>query len=129
MATDANARQIGGDHYKTGASFQHWDWVNEIKLPYLAGVASKYVARWRRKGSPEDDLLKAVHYLEKCLEVRLSVPPAVTRMTSFWRFVIENALMTEDAMVCFWIMEGEWETARQATQALLDRWQQQHEQA
>ena len=61
-----NSRQIGGDHYKT--SYEHWDLAVNIPLGYLEGCATKYVARWRKKDGLKD-LQKALHYLDKLIEV------------------------------------------------------------
>ena len=65
-----NKRQIGGDHYKT--SFEHWDLVEESGMGYLEGNASKYVARWRKKNGKQD-LEKALHYVEKLVELYDSI--------------------------------------------------------
>ena len=61
----ANERQIGGDHYKT--EYEHWDLVLATGMGYLEGCATKYVARWRKKGGVAD-LDKALHYVEKLQE-------------------------------------------------------------
>jgi hypothetical protein len=59
-----NSRQVGGTHYQ--ASIQHWDFVELNGLGYLEGVATKYITRARRKhANPQEDLQKAIHYLEK----------------------------------------------------------------
>ena len=65
----ANARQVAGDHYKTdnAAGLQHWDLVDDYGVGYLAGCASKYLTRFRRKNGAQD-LQKAHHYLEKMIE-------------------------------------------------------------
>jgi hypothetical protein len=65
--SDANAKQEGGSHYK-GFSIQPWDAILDWKLGYLDGAAMKYISRWRSKGGIED-LKKAIHYLEKLIEV------------------------------------------------------------
>lgn len=65
--SEANKKQIGGDHYKT--EVQHWDFVERHGVGYLEGCATKYVARWRKKGGVED-LRKALHYVEKLREMR-----------------------------------------------------------
>lgn len=57
--------QVGGNHYDS--QFQHWDWVTEIKMGYLAGCATKYVSRWWKKGGVQD-VQKARTYVEKMLE-------------------------------------------------------------
>jgi hypothetical protein len=61
--TEANARQIGGEHYQ--AEYQHWDFVLDCRLDYLLGNASKYIARARKKGKALEDVDKALHYLQK----------------------------------------------------------------
>lgn len=63
----ANEKQVGGDHYKTG-TVEHWDWVELQGVGYLEGCASKYVARYQSKGGVQD-LEKAVHYVEKAIEL------------------------------------------------------------
>lgn len=60
----ANEKQIGGTHYK-GRKIQHWDYA--AQLPYLEGLATKYIDRHRRKGGKQD-LLKAIHTIEKMIE-------------------------------------------------------------
>jgi hypothetical protein len=66
LSTDANSRQVGGEHYK--ASIQHWDWVASNRLDYFQGQITKYVYRWRLKGGIED-LRKAQHFLEKYIQL------------------------------------------------------------
>lgn len=61
----ANEGQIGGAHYKS--EYQHWDLVLDTGMGYLEGCATKYVARWRKKGGIED-LQKALHYGVKLVE-------------------------------------------------------------
>ena len=62
----ANEFQVGGDHY--ASPYQHWDLVLKIGMGYLDGVATKYLARWRKASKPEDDLCKSKHYVEKLIE-------------------------------------------------------------
>lgn len=64
----ANEKQIGGEHYSRLGEYQHWDWVCDIKLPYLEGCATKYLSRWRDKGGLQD-ILKSTHYMEKAKEL------------------------------------------------------------
>lgn len=66
----ANDRQVGGDHYRLlgeGAA-QPWDIIVGYGLGYLDGNAVKYLLRWRHKGGIQD-LQKALHYVEKTIEV------------------------------------------------------------
>lgn len=73
----ANARQEGGTHYQQGAGrcpvcnteLQHWDIVIAFGFDYFIGNATKYLFRFGRKGDRKEQLKKAIHYLEKKLEV------------------------------------------------------------
>lgn len=60
-------QQIGGTHYE--AVYQHWDWVIDAQIGYLAACASKYVTRWRKKNGLQD-LEKAKSYIDKIIETR-----------------------------------------------------------
>lgn len=64
-ANNANARQVGGNHYKT--AYEHWDWVEDNGVGYLGGCATKYLSRWRQKNGLQD-LEKADHYVQKMIE-------------------------------------------------------------
>jgi hypothetical protein len=112
MAT-ANERQVGGAHYK-GSDYQHWDWVCDIKLHYLPACASKYVSRHRGKNGKED-LEKAIHYIDKAEEEHITGAFDADRQRKFWRFVLENNLTLPEAAACYYIMEGQWTQAREAT--------------
>lgn len=61
--TEANKRQVGGEHYKTGGT-EYWDLFGVEALVFYAG---RYVARWRKKGGVQD-LEKALHVCEKIKE-------------------------------------------------------------
>jgi hypothetical protein len=64
----ANDVQIAGDHYKKYGNLQPWDVITAWNLGYLDGTALKYISRWRDKGGL-DDIRKAIHFLEKFIEV------------------------------------------------------------
>mgnify|MGYP003406630110 CR=1 FL=1 len=64
----ANEKQVGGEHYKNDDGPQHWDMVYAFKLDYFQGNITKYLFRWRKKHGVED-LKKAMHYLEKYIEI------------------------------------------------------------
>lgn len=66
----ANDKQIQGSHYKT--AIQPWDAIIDWELGFLDGCAVKYLARWRKKGGV-DDLRKAVHFIEKLIEVETKI--------------------------------------------------------
>lgn len=63
----ANDKQHGGTHYKSQV-VQVWDFITANNIPYLEGNAIKYLSRWRDKGGIED-LRKALHYVEKLIEL------------------------------------------------------------
>ena len=64
---NANAIQHGGDHYKSKA-IQPWDYIASNNLGYFEGNIVKYVSRWKEKNGVED-LKKAMHYLQKLIEL------------------------------------------------------------
>lgn len=64
--SEANKRQVGGDHYQ--APVQAWDFIHEHQLSYLEGCVVKYLSRFEKKGTPIQDLNKALHYIEKIEE-------------------------------------------------------------
>ncbi len=84
----ANDTQVAGNHYKAKA-IQPWDYIISNDLGYLEGNVVKYVSRWRDKGGV-DDLRKAMHYLQKLIEVAMAsnvpVPAKAARATDFWPF-------------------------------------------
>jgi len=63
----AAGEQVGGDHYRQ-TSIQPWDIVDDWSLDYYRGNALKYLLRAGRKGPALQDLEKARHYIEKCIE-------------------------------------------------------------
>lgn len=60
----ANARQVGGDHYKTGGT-ELWDLFGPEAIMFYA---TRYVARWRKKDGLKD-LEKGKHTVEKLREL------------------------------------------------------------
>lgn len=63
----ANSKQVAGSHY-SDKSIQPWDFIYANNLGYFEGNCVKYVSRWKDKGGIED-LKKAIHYLEKLIEL------------------------------------------------------------
>jgi hypothetical protein len=61
-----DSMQVGGTHYES--QYQHWNLVIAIGMQYLEAQATRYIARWRKKGGMED-LKKALHYTNKLLGV------------------------------------------------------------
>ena len=76
--------QVGGAHYQIDSRKQHWDIMEAFDVSYLEATATKYLARWRKKGGVED-LRKALTYLDKMdgRPTRKIVPPSmITWVTS-----------------------------------------------
>ena len=72
---NADEQQIGGDHYK--GAIQPWNFIISNNLGYLEGTAIKYLTRWRKKNGIED-LRKAVHFIEKLIEVETAKLPTTS---------------------------------------------------
>lgn len=108
---DANRMQVGGNHYKT--NYEHWDWVldhGDTGPTYLVGVATKYVARWRKKGGVED-LKKALHYVNKLIENRTRIRWRKMTMeevrsigSATSRMGMANGLSPQEADFCYLLM-------------------------
>lgn len=69
----ANDRQVGGDHYRD-QDIQPWEameaWMSDEEFKgFLKGNALKYIARSNHKGTEQEDLAKAHHYLSKLVEL------------------------------------------------------------
>ena len=58
--------QVGGKHYRS-MKIQPAEFINENKLLFAEGNAIKYICRHSMKGK-EEDINKAMHYLEMILE-------------------------------------------------------------
>ena len=63
---DSLGKQVGGKHYKS-MKLQPAEFINENKLLFAEGNAIKYICRHSTKGK-EEDVKKAIHYLEMILE-------------------------------------------------------------
>ena len=59
-------KQVGGDHYKKHA-IQPWHIIDDHELDFYLGNAVKYIIR--DKGAQVEDLEKAIHYLERKIEL------------------------------------------------------------
>lgn len=68
----ANARQVGGDHYKT-MGVEPWDvvdtWPREQRIGYYRGGALKYIMRMGSKDVSAQEIAKGEHYIQKLLEI------------------------------------------------------------
>jgi|TARA_B100000073_G_scaffold106493_1_gene85508 hypothetical protein len=54
--------------YYTRGSIEVWDFIRDQDLNYHLGCAVKYICRAGWKDSKEDDLKKAIHYLQNELQ-------------------------------------------------------------
>ena len=66
MTYQSLEKQVGGKHYKN-MKIQPAEFINENKLLFAEGNAIKYICRHSMKGK-EEDIKKAIHYLEMILE-------------------------------------------------------------
>ena len=66
MTYDSLEKQVGGKHYRN-MKIQPAHFINENKLLFAEGNAIKYICRHSAKGT-EEDIKKAIHYLEMILE-------------------------------------------------------------
>jgi len=68
----ADTRQVGGEHYKA-MQVSPWQiidtWPVEQRVAFYRGNCIKYLLRAGSKGEMVEDLQKAQHYIEKCIEV------------------------------------------------------------
>jgi len=69
----ANDKQVSGSHYQT--AIQPWDFIIGNNLGWCEGNIIKYVSRHKKKHGL-DDLRKALHYLEKLIEVETNAQMA-----------------------------------------------------
>ena len=63
---DSLEKQVGGKQYRN-MKIQPAHFINENKLLFAEGNAIKYICRHSAKGK-EEDIKKAIHYLEMILE-------------------------------------------------------------
>jgi hypothetical protein len=66
--SEADKKQVGGNHYKVGDVIEHWNYAASHNFDYFQGQITKYVTRWKKKNGLQD-LEKAQHFLEKYIEL------------------------------------------------------------
>lgn len=71
MENNINKVQIGGSHYKN-AAYEPWDFITDLKLPFLHGNVIKYVVRHDRKNGKQD-IQKSLHCVHKIDDRKLKV--------------------------------------------------------
>jgi len=64
--------------YYTRGSIEVWDFIRDQGLNYHLGNAIKYICRAGHKDSAEQDLKKAIHYLENELSHTTTTSPRVS---------------------------------------------------
>jgi hypothetical protein len=65
QSMSSNSLQVGGSHYE--AEYQHWDFVEDAKLSWPEGCATKYLTRVFKKNGLQD-FHKSLHYLFKMIQ-------------------------------------------------------------
>jgi hypothetical protein len=118
--SDANERQVGGDHYK-GADYQHWDFVTDARLDYLPAQATRYISRWRRHPDGAENLEKALHYIDKCEEMH-----SVGAQSPHWlillnKYTTANKTDATDKAAMHWVCLGNWAEACRVVRDLLNK--------
>jgi hypothetical protein len=72
----ANDFMHGGNHYREMPGEQHWDRVWRLYgRGYFVGCATKYIERYHLKNGKQD-LEKAVHFIQKLIELEYGKPTA-----------------------------------------------------
>lgn len=66
-AASALARQEGGQHY--AGHIQPIEYIYANSLDYIQGNVVKYITRYKKKGTPLQDLKKIIHYVELLIEL------------------------------------------------------------
>ncbi len=122
--TNPNDRQVGGDHYQSG--YQPWDLFEDYGIGYMECNVIKYVARWRNKGKPEEDIGKADHYLDKLIDLHANrgrVAKAHVPLEVIDSFCSQNNLTINEKaviqMMCCWSGRIHLSSAKRSIGALI----------
>ena len=75
QSEDKLTNNKGPSYYKRGKT-QVWDFIRDNDLSFHLGNAIKYIVRAGFKHDKEEDLRKAIHYLENELEYIQSTNPS-----------------------------------------------------
>ena len=86
----AYKKQIGGSHYRNMV-LQPSEFINKNRLQFAEGSAIKYICRHSAKGK-EEDIKKAIHYLEMILERDLKHKQSGSNPQSFQTYVTQMKL-------------------------------------
>jgi hypothetical protein len=114
-------------YYST--KYLHWDFVVRIPLGYFEGCTTKYVTRWRKKDGMKD-LQKALHFLDKLIEVSDKIPRYnfITHLkyilVEVSRFAYENQLTDKEEeyvlLLCTYQSPIDLEHARTILMEIID---------
>lgn len=94
---DPNAMQIGGTHYQS--EYQVWDFTEKHGLGHLEACIIKYVCRWREKGNCTTDLEKAIHYVDKLIDLHKNkgrVPKGIAGLGDTQYFCVMQSLNNDE---------------------------------
>ncbi len=123
---DPNSMQVGGSHYQT--EYQEWDFVENNGLGVMEHAIIKYICRWRDKGDGIVDLQKALHYLDKLIDLHLNryrVPKGVAPISDIEYFCeVQNLQWLESDVVksiSRWSCHGDLIACRQWVCDLIER--------
>ena len=101
--TGPNSIQIGGDHYVS--DYQPWDFNEHNGLGGLECSIVKYICRYKVKGSAFGDMAKAIHYIDKLIDLRERVdriPKGRASLADVAKFSqIQNLSTKEDTALTF----------------------------
>lgn len=99
---DPNAIQIGGTHYKN--EYQVWDFYENNGLGVMEASIIRYICRWRDKGNGAIDLEKAIHYLDKLIDLyqyHRRVPKGCAAIDDIRHFsMLQDLNTTEEFIIC-----------------------------
>ena len=113
----ANNRQVGGAHY-IKLNYQPWDFFIDAEIAPPIDFAIKYIARWRDKEKPIQDLEKAIHCLEKAIQRECKIVKP-SELDCYWqRFTAQ--LPHREQLILRLIVAGEFFGAIDEIQEIID---------
>lgn len=122
---DPNSMQVGGSHYQTG--YQVWDFVENNGLGGLEMCIIKYICRWRDKGNGVVDLRKALHYIDKLIDLsrnRYRVAKGVASIQNIDYFCGLQSLPILEAgvvsLISRWACQGDLDQCRKGIYSLIE---------
>ncbi len=122
---DPNSMQIDGSHYQT--EYQVWDFAENNGLGGLEMCIIKYICRWRDKGNEFIDLRKAIHYVDKLIDLSLNhhrVAKGVASWEDIQRFCRAQKLEIDEEdvvrLISTWDCHQDLVECREVIQSMLD---------